>query len=361
MNARPPAPLAGTLCHAQLARLGLRAGDVLDACTAHNREPLPEPLRAAVSEACFERHPDPHGLAARTQLAEAAGLQPHEVLLGGDTSQLAERCARAWLSAGSVVLSIEPSQAEFARAARGCGARVVRWRSVERTGHRVDLEQIAELMQLERPQVVSLSAPGDPTGASVPLQQLSELAGRFADTRFVVDQSWLELSDDWADGLQLPAPNVVCLRSLSHSFGLPGLGAAYALCQGALAEHIGPQCTATAAAQAALAAAPGARAFLDASRARLQSDRARLGALLDQLGLAFTPSAAPFVLVRVARAEEVSLELLEQHKLAVCDATPSGLPDHLRIAAISEAAAPQLMAALSRVLTRRGLVRGREP
>jgi histidinol-phosphate aminotransferase len=328
---------------------------VLDLCTARNPEPPPERFAEAVRRAGSEA--DPLGFQARARIAERCGLQPNDVRLGDHAAELAERCASALLGAGSVVFSIEPSPAELARAARKAGARVVRWRSVERTGHRVDLEQVAALMQLERPNVVSLYAPGDPTGASVPLAQLAELANAFAETVFVVDQRWLAVSDDHADLARMPTANVVYVRTLASEFGV---GGAYALSRGALSQRLGPLCTADAAAQAALVAALGEQDFVAVCRSRLQGDRARLAGLLDQLGLAHTPSVAPFLLVRVARAEEVSLELSAQHGVAVCDATPFGLPDHLRIAAVSEAAAPQLMAALMRVLERRGLVNGRE-
>jgi histidinol-phosphate/aromatic aminotransferase/cobyric acid decarboxylase-like protein len=85
-----------------------------------------------------------------------------------------------------------------------------------------------------------------------------------------------------------------------------------------------------------------------------------LMATLDALGLVYTPSVAPFLLVRVARASEVAAELLERQRIAVCDATAFGLPDHLRISAVSIDAAAQLSAALSDSIARRRLTHGRE-
>jgi histidinol-phosphate aminotransferase len=317
---------------------------VLELGTAKNPEPPPERFTEAVRQA--------GGADPRSGIAERCGVQPNDVQLATHTGELAEHCAQSLLGAGSVVLSIEPSPAELARAARRCGARVVRWRSVERTGHRVDLEQVAALMRLEQPSLVSLYAPGDPTGASVPLAQLRELASAFGETTFVVDQRWLALSDDHADLAAPPAENMVYVRSLEPTFGVSG---AYALSQ-----RLGPVSTADATAQAALLAALEEDAFVAACRSQLLADRARLAGVLDALGLAHTPSVAPFLLARVARAEEVAGELATQHGVVVCDATPFGLPDHLRIAAVSELAAPQLTAALAHVLERRGLINGRE-
>jgi histidinol-phosphate/aromatic aminotransferase/cobyric acid decarboxylase-like protein len=336
---------------------------VLDLASNLNPYGPPEAACALAAAALCARDPDPSGAAARSSVAEQVGMSPERVLLGHGAGDLAFSCARALASSPCVWLSIEPADSELVNAARRLGARVTRWRSVERTGHRVDLEQVAELMRLEQPQVVSVCAPGDPTGASVPFAQLSSLAASFPETHFVVDQSGLSLSDDHADWVLPPPDNMICIRSLRRELALPGVRVAYAHASTALVTRIDaarPPFSASSAAQALIAWVMEHPEFADDSRERLAADRARLAALLDALGLVYTPSVAPFLLVRVARAEEVARELLEQHGVAVCDATRFGLPDHLRIAAVPAADAERLRAALARVTERRGLVGGRE-
>jgi histidinol-phosphate aminotransferase len=361
---RLPARAHPGLDLALLASLGLAADDVLDLCSAHNPDAPPPALIAAAQSALFTRYPDPSALAARTRIANHWQTSPEHVLLGNGASELAWSCARALLAAGSSVLSIEPSPAEFARAARQCGARVSRWRSVERTGHHVDLDQVADLMRPDPPNVVSLYAPGNPSGSRVSFAALTQLAAAFPETHFVVDQSWLSLSDDHAELALLPATNVICLRSLSAELRVPGVRVGYLLASAdvvARGDALRPPFGINAAAQAVALEYISQLPSIATSRSRLQADRARLASVLDQLALVYAPSVAPFLLVRVARASEVSRELLQQHRIAVCDATPFGLPDHLRIAALSAEQQPQLMAALRATLDRRQLIRGREP
>ena len=114
------------------------------------------------------------------------------------------------------------------------------------------------------------------------------------------------------------------------------------------------------ASRATLAAAVRERAFVERCRSELLADGQRLKELLGGMELTFSPSVTPFTLVRVARAEQVSAELLSQHQIAVYDATRVGLPDHLRIAAPDYASLARLKTALEQVLERRGYVRGRE-
>jgi histidinol-phosphate/aromatic aminotransferase/cobyric acid decarboxylase-like protein len=346
-----------------LASLGLAAHEVLDLCSGLNPYGPPASLLSAARDAGLTHYPDPTGRAARSRVAQHFGTSPDRVVLGSGAAELLWSCARVLLEPGAAVLAIEPSYPEFSVAARQLGARVLQWRSVERTGHCVDLRQVAELMLLETPAVLSLCAPGNPTGSSVRFSELDLLAARFPDTQIVVDQSFLALSDDHADLARLPATNVICIRSLSKEFGLPGVRAAYLLADAKLAARIEatrPAFSTSSQTQAVVQAAMDEDAFSADSRLRLQADRARLTSTLDSLGLVYTPSVAPFLLVRVARASEVAAELLARHRIAVCDATPFGLPDHLRISAVSADAAVQLSAALTDSIASRRLTHGRE-
>jgi len=325
------------------------------------------PLEAALEAARMalsERNPDPSAHAARRSVAERFGVDVDQVLIGHGASELAHSCVRAWAARDTVWLAIDPADGDLSASARRAGARVTRWRSVERTGHRVDLQQVGELMRLEQPHVVTLHAPGSPTGAAVPFAQLSQLAEQFPHTRFIVNQSWLSLSDAHADLELPPPPNVICLRSLRLDWALPAVRAGYALLSRDAARALSatrPPFPASPAAAALLQYAVREPNFIGASRERLRADRATLAALLDALGLVYTPSVTHFLLVRIARASEVTEELRREHGIAVCDATSFGLPDHLRISAVAEGSAARLRDALAHVCGRRGLQRGREP
>jgi threonine-phosphate decarboxylase len=346
-----------------LVELGLTAQDVLDLSTGINPYGPPARVLQAAREAVLTHYPDDTAAAARTSIAERFGTTPDAVVVGNGAAELLWSSARVLLAAGTTLLTIEPSYPEFAVAARQQGARIVRWRSVERTGHCVDLAQVAQLIELEAPDVVSLCAPGNPTGSSLPFGELQALAARFPEIRFVIDQSFLALSDDHADQYRLPSANMLCVRSLSKTLGLPGVRAGYLLAAPdftARVEAARPAFSTSAVTQAVTLAAMAEQSFIDASRQQLQSDRARLLELLDQQGLSHTPSVAPYCLVRMARASEVTHDLLAKHHIAVSDATQYGLPDHLRISAVSTTAAPQLAAALQECTQRRQLKAGRE-
>lgn len=346
-----------------LAALGLCSADILDLASCTNTCGPPPSVRDAIRNAVRTSYPHPTARAAREAIAERFRTTPERVVLGNGAFELLWTAARVLMRSGDTVLIVQPCPGELAAAARHVGARVVQWHAVERTGHRVDLEQIEELIALEKPAVVGLCGPATPTGASVPFANVKVLAARFADTYFVVDQSLLALSDDHDDLSLLPHDNVVCVRSLGKELGVPGLRVGYALADAVIAERMEscrPAYSTSSAAQAAALAAMHEGVYLAHSRERLLKERDRLSFVLGKLGLVSTPSVAPFLLVRMARAGEVAGELLENHRIAVRECSAYGLPDHLRISGLSDAAEKPFEAAMRAVMERRKLTHGRD-
>jgi histidinol-phosphate aminotransferase len=113
-------------------------------------------------------------------------------------------------------------------------------------------------------------------------------------------------------------------------------------------------------AQAAVIAGMQEDVFIAHSRQLVLGDRNRLAFVLSKLGLVFTPSVAPFLLLRMDRAAEVASELLTAHGIAVRECSSYGLPDHLRIAGLEEAVERRFETAMRAVIERRKLRHGRE-
>jgi histidinol-phosphate/aromatic aminotransferase/cobyric acid decarboxylase-like protein len=197
--------------------------------------------------------------------------------------------------------------------------------------------------------VVYLCLPNSPTGAALPAAAVAAWAARRSGVRVVLDQSFLSLSDRWADAAVAMPANVVRVRSLTKDHAIPGVRAGYALAASDVVKRIAtarPAWTVSAHAAAATRTACGDDAFVARSRMRLADDRDRLHRELAALGLPVVAAAGPFLLVRVGQAAEVRDRLLRRHQMLVRDCTSFGLPDHIRVAARPRPDAERLLAAL---------------
>jgi histidinol-phosphate/aromatic aminotransferase/cobyric acid decarboxylase-like protein len=353
----------GYVSEPMLAAAGTSRAQLLDLATPGNLQAPPAAWRDELFRTVLNAYPDPQALRARKAIAARLGCEPEAILLGNGSSELLWNCGRALGRPDASVLVVMPGPAELAAGARASDARIVQWRAVERTGHAVDAQQIAELIALEKPALVNLSAPAWPSGASVPFESLQLLAAGFPDVRFVIDQSELEVSEQYGELTLAPPANVVCVRSIGKALGLQGLRVGYLWAQPALCgflESRRPSFSTNSLAHAAAELWPSQGEFIAACRARMLDDRRRLAELLSELGLTPTPSVTGALLVRVTRASEVAHDLLVRWQIAVRDCSACGLPDHLRISGVSAEDAPRLGRALGDVLARRGISGGRE-
>src|SRR5213080_955837 len=93
----PGAVLHGGPDHAELARLGLRADDLLDFSVNSNPlGPSPRAL-AALGAVDPSRYPDRRALRLRAALADLHGVRPAEVLVGNGSVELIHLLAQAYL------------------------------------------------------------------------------------------------------------------------------------------------------------------------------------------------------------------------------------------------------------------------
>jgi histidinol-phosphate aminotransferase len=81
----------------------------------------------------------------------------------------------------------------------------------------------------ERPDLVLLSYPNNPTGNCFSAEKIRNLADQNPETVFVLDEAYAEFSGKTFIPAALTLDNVVVLRTLSKAFGLAGLRIGYAI------------------------------------------------------------------------------------------------------------------------------------
>jgi threonine-phosphate decarboxylase len=347
-----PAPAEhGGLDFVELARLGLRAEEVLDFSANVNPYGPPPGVREALAGVPLDRYPDRECLALRAALAEQLGVSRECVLPGNGASELIGLAALAFLRPGDRALVLGPTYAEYARAARLAGARVVNWQAREEDNFSVSPEEVLRELRRVRPQLVFVCTPNNPTGTMLEPGTVARWARRLPRTRIVVDEAYLPFVPDSRSSLDASAANVLVLGSLTKDFGLAGLRLGFAAGPASLLEplrRLQPPWSVNALSQAAGVAAlrdPGHHAR---TLGLLAAAKADLAAGLSGLGLEVLPSAGPFFLVRVGDGAGFRRVLLERGIL-VRDATSFGLPAYVRISPRTPEENGRLLAAVREV------------
>jgi len=260
-------------------------------------------VTAAVTEAVrgLNRYPDREAWALRTALAGylGHGIRPGQVWAANGSNEVMLQVLQAFGGPGRTAVSFAPTYSmypEYARATHT--AWVVGRRADDFT---VDREAALALVREERPAVVLLAAPNNPTGTALPLDTVRAVLDA-APGVVVVDEAYAEFRRAGTpSALELLAsqPRLLVTRTMSKAFAAAGVRLGYvaaaddvvdALRVVRLPYHL--SALTQAAATALLDHAPTLLAQVDALRA----ERDGLAAWLDGQGLEVADSEANFVL-----------------------------------------------------------------
>ena len=201
----------------------------------------------------------------------------------------------------------------------------------------IDLDEAVRAVRLERPQIVMVCSPNNPSGGCEPHATVRTLLEETTGI-VVVDEAYIDFASD-SESVRRTLddhPNLVLVRTLSKAWSLAGVRLGYALAHPSLVSEMNPvripyhlSSIAQAAGRAALEAAPSLRKTTDL----IGVERDRLIVGLHSLGVMTFPSRANFVLFRVDDAQSTWQQLLDREVLVRSYPGHLGLRDCLRVTA----------------------------
>jgi histidinol-phosphate aminotransferase len=255
-----------------------------------------------VSSVAFNRYPPFHERALTAALAKRWELSPHSVLVGNGSNELLSALFVSCLGQGRKVLLPCPTFGLYRQLAVVAGAPIAEGR-LQNGGISYDAEYWIEIARRERPALLLLCSPNNPTGAAFPLHALGAIL-KEAPGLVAVDEAYAEFSEGTARDYLPEADNLVVLRTFSKAWGSAGLRLGYLMAapktatqirKGLLPYNISPV-------TASLGVLSLRNAALFEARVRTTiSERERLFEALCRVpGLTAYPSKANFILVRVA-------------------------------------------------------------
>jgi histidinol-phosphate aminotransferase len=356
----------GAIDYAELAHLGLDPAEMLDfSVNANPYGPSPR-VYEAISHVAIDRYPDRECLQLRQTilqtelLADGPGVSVSSIVCGNGASELIWATARAFLHTGAKAAIIGPTFGEYRAASLAAGGNIVENNATPEQNFQPSPATICSWLCLERPTLVWLCNPNNPTGTWLPADEILHIAEtcQQIDAVLVIDESYRHFVFPAELSLAPPLLSIcedgrlLILRSLTKDFALAGLRLGYAFGSQAVVDRLRAQLPAwnvSGIAQAAGNAALTDRLHLKTTLAQLANERQAFFNALQQAGYTVIPSRTHFCLLRAGDARHVRQRLLA-HKLLVRDCTSFGLPQFIRVATRSAPEWQQLLQALKEVL-----------
>ncbi len=296
---------------------------------------LPQAMRSDLARVLagvdLNRYPEPTGRKLRELLARKMGVPPGmELLLGNGSDDLIQIITVALARPGASMMYPSPTFVMYGMDATFSGMRAVP--VPLREDFSLDAAAFAARMQEERPALVFIAYPNNPTGVLYPEEEVLEIV-RAAPGLVVLDEAYHVFAGKSFMPRLAQFPNLLVLRTVSK-LGLAGIRLGYLAGSpqwiGEL-NKVRQAYNVNVLTQAAAMFVLERLEVLEEQAALIRGERARLQAALAELkGIQVFPSEANFFLVRVPDADR-SYEALRRQGVLVRNLNSPALRNCLRV------------------------------
>jgi histidinol-phosphate aminotransferase len=282
-----------------------------------NENPYAPPLAfldaasKAISDLKLNRYPDPSCHALLEGASGYYGIESPSLLPGNGSDEFIASLFVAFGGRGKRCLLARPSFSMYALCARVAGWEVLE----ENLGPHWELTpSFVERAKKEKPDLIVLASPNNPTGNRFDDKLLDELLG--LGGILVLDEAYAEFASKNRSKEATERENLIVLRTMSKAFGLAALRLGFLIARPEMVREMNKlrlPYNIDALAQTLGSLAFKMRSDFAPSLQRIQSDKLRLEAGLKTLkALEFFESDANFFLFRMPGAKEFHRHLLDR-------------------------------------------------
>ncbi len=319
-------------------------------------------LGTLLAQAPVNRYPQADASVLKAAIREALAVPADcDILLGNGSDEIIQLLALAVAKPGAVLASIEPTFVMFRMIATFTGLRYAS--CALRADFSLDVEAVLAMLERERPAVMFLATPNNPTGNAFSRADIERIA-RAAPGLLVVDEAYYAFGDGSHLELAGRLPNLLVMRTFSK-LGMAGLRLGFLVGPRVWLEQLDKlrlPYNVNILTQVAATRLLASYGELAAQARSIRADRERLaGALAAITGVQVFASEANFLLFRVAGAAAVFDALLARGVLIknVSRAHPL-LADCLRVTVGTPQENARFLAALGEAIgAPAGVSRGR--
>ena len=279
---------------------------------------------AMKSIALSTRYPDSTCGALRARMSELTGIPGEMMIFGNGAAELIFRLVQTLCPKKAAIPA--PSFMEYETALKACGTEVSFFYLKESESFFLNISEYLEFLKKERPDMIFLCTPANPTGAMMRKADLLKILDycKRAGIVAVIDECFIEFLTEekadgcireflaWKEGMPENGGTLFLLRAFTKTYAMAGLRIGYGFCTdpglGERMEEIWqPWSVSIPAQEAGLAALSDERIpFLKKMRELVEKERKVLSDGLTKAGFTVFHSEANFLLFKDFKTEQES-------------------------------------------------------
>jgi len=268
----------------------------------------PSPKAVAAMSAELERiswYGDPESYELRVALAAKHGCRIEELVIGSGIDDLMGLAVRAFVAPGGAALTTRGSYPTFNYHVIGYGGRLVY--APYRPNGFLDLDALVETAHRERPSVIYISNPDNPSGTFIDRDAMARFyAALPGDALVMLDEAYADFVEENELLPPLIEDRLVRMRTFSKAYGMAGARIGYAIASESnirtfqkIRLHYGVNRNAQIGALASLQDEPFRRHVVE----QVAEARADYAALARDLGLGYIESRTNFTCIDLGTAD----------------------------------------------------------
>jgi len=285
-------------------------------------------------------------------LAEHWNVDTEQVWVSPGADGAIDYLSRTMLDPEDPVLVPEPGFSYYGMSARYHHGEPTTYTLSKDDEFAMTAEAILDAYEGER--LVFVTSPHNPTGATIPREEIEELLdGVDEETLVVLDEAYGEFADE-PSGVDLLGEydNLAVLRTFSKAYGLAGLRIGYALVPRDWADAYAKVSTPFAASEAALRAAMAALEDDEHVEKSVEGAEWAREYIREELDAPTYPSEGNFVLCEVGDGSAVA-EAAQEEGVIIRDCSSFGLPACVRVSCGTENETHRAVETLNEILADR--------
>jgi len=186
-------------------------------------------------------YPDDSMIKLKNALSVKMGVANENIIIGSGSDQVIEFLIHAKATHGSKILMNSITFAMYEIYAKHVGAEVIRTASQEH-----DMDEFYELYKQEKPEIIFICTPNNPTGDALDAQKIFEFLKKIdSDTLVVIDGAYMEyaIAKDAKKEIVVKElieqfDNVIYLGTFSKAYGLGGMRVGYGVADAKIIKEL---------------------------------------------------------------------------------------------------------------------------
>lgn len=345
--------IAGKPIEETKRQLGLK--DIIK--LASNENPLgvsPKALAAIKKNLSrVNRYPDSQSFYLKRKLSLSLKVEPANIVLGNGSDELIDIIIKTFVEDDENIVTSDVTFLEYEIVSRTNNRKVA---TVPLKYFKYDLGAIRAKID-KKTKLLFISNPNNPTGTYVTRYEIEDFLKEIPDNVLVVlDEAYDTFIDvdDYPFGLKyINDKNVLVLKTFSKAYGLAGLRIGYAAGKAefcAAMEKVRQPFNVNLLAQEAALAALDDKEFLKKTRNTILAGKNYLYESLSELGIAYVPSVANFILIDAGKDGVTVFKDMLQRGVIVRDMKQYGLKNFVRVTIGTKKENEKFIKALKKVL-----------